>query len=85
MRSKFKDKVVAVETLNGEKLIGYIVNPPEEKVVSNLKVAAKRVGVKYERKEGLWLHRRTHLTFLSHSEVKSIRLAEYLEEESLIG
>lgn len=68
--SNFSGKVVAVSTRTGSKLIGYIVDPPENNVIPGA-----------SKKNGLWLHRRTHLTYLSKDEVKSIRLAKFMEQE----
>jgi hypothetical protein len=65
------NKIVAVETHDGCKLIGVLVDPQEIKDIPLAKV----------RKDCIWIRRRTHLTYLPNNSVKKIRPAEYLEEE----
>ncbi|GKU85317.1 hypothetical protein [Niallia sp. NCCP-28] len=66
---KHKGKLVAVRMNTGEKLVGYLVDPIRDGFP-----VPKRDG-------GMWLARKTHLTWLSDDGVEEVRLAKDGEEE----
>jgi hypothetical protein len=75
MKKDMKNKV-AVETNDGYKLIGYIVEPRKD--VKEFQLLSFISNFK---QDGIWLLRERNLTFLSKENVKHIRDSKPFESE----